>query len=306
MEKNNNKISSTYQLDSFEFDGKNYPALSEKNRDFVQAMLSIDSNYRQYANNTIHNHIYEIAKDSLSEIFKRLKSNDKDFETNLLKIIVLIDASDSTHLSASFYTGNDDSESVIINKKKYNVLNGLKEMRDRITKSIHNVSDLIEAIKKHFDPYDKNHIFNIMNEPTIKREKNKKYSEVNETYIKKNKRFNTSFVSKFLSYCYSYLIGSDNMYSKYDNVLAKYLPIYYAYYKNNENKIDKNRYIISDSKRAQLKKQGVENLKIEFAKLYKKYNDDIFEIVNILKNKHKINLSKDEVDSIIWYTLKGN
>ena len=67
-------------------------------------------------------------------------------------------------------------------------------MRDRITKSIHNASELIETIKRPFDPYDKNHIFNIMNEPTIKREKNKKYNDVNETYIQKNKKFNTSLV----------------------------------------------------------------------------------------------------------------
>ncbi len=186
-------------------------------------------------------------------------------------------------------------------------------MRDRIAKSIHNVSELIESIKTPFNPNDKNHIFNIMNEPTIKREKNKKYSEVNETYIQKNKRFNTSFVSKFLSYCYSYLIGNDNMYSKYDNVLAKYLPIYYAnyYYKNSEIKIDENRYIISESKRAQLKKQGIERLKIEYAKLYEKYNNDIQDIIHKLKEQKEqkeknINLTRDEVDHIIWYTLKGN
>lgn len=307
MNNNNDQNNACYQLDYFEFDGKNYPSLTKKNRDFIEAILSIDSNYRQYTNNTINHHIYKNIKDPLNEIFKRLNDENEDFKTNLLKIIVLIDTSNSTHLSASFYTGDDNSEFVTINNKEYNVLNGLKEMRDRITKSIHNVNELIGAIKTPFDPYDKNHIFNIMNEPTIKREKNKKYNEVNETYIQKNKKFNTSFVSKFLSYCYSYLIGSDNMYSKYDNVLAKYLPIYYAnyYYKNSEIKIDENRYIISESKRAQLKKQGIERLKIEYAKLYEKYNNDIQDIIDKLK-KANINLTRDEVDHIIWYTLKGN
>ena len=231
MNNNKDQYKACYQLDSFKFESEKYPTLSKKNRDFVEAILSIDSNYRQYTNNTINHHIYKNIKDPLSEIFKRLNDENENFKTNLLKIIVLIDTSNSTHLSASFYTGDDNSEFVTINNKEYNVLNGLKEMRDRITKSIHNASELIETIKRPFDPYDKNHIFNIMNEPTIKREKNKKYNEVNETYIQKNKKFNTSFVSKFLSYCYSYLIGSDNMYSKYDNVVAKYLPIYYAYYK---------------------------------------------------------------------------
>ena len=307
MNNNKDQNNACYQLDYFEFDGKNYPSLTKKNRDFIEAILSIDSNYRQYTNNTINHHIYKNIEDPLSKIFKRLNDENEDFKTNLLKIIVLIDTSNSTHLSASFYTGDDNSEFLTINNKEYNVLNGLKEMRDRIAKSIHNVNELIGAIKTPFDPYDKNHIFNIMNEPTIKREKNKKYNEVNETYIQKNKKFNTSFVSKFLSYCYSYLIGSDNMYSKYDNVLAKYLPIYYAnyYYKNSEIKIDENRYIISESKRAQLKKQGIERLKIEYAKLYEKYNNDIQDIIDELK-KANINLTRDEVDHIIWYTLKGN
>lgn len=298
MNNNKDQYKACYQLDSFKFESEKYPTLSKKNRDFVEAILSIDSNYRQYTNNTINHHIYKNIKDPLSEIFKRLNDENEDFKTNLLKIIVLIDTSNSTHLSASFYTGDDNSEFVTINNKEYNVLNGLKEMRDRITKSIHNASELIETIKRPFDFYDKNHIFNIMNEPTIKREKNKKYNEVNETYIQKNKKFNTSFVSKFLSYCYSYLIGSDNMYSKYDNVVAKYLPIYYAYYKKNKIKIDENRYIILESKRAQLKKQGIERLKIEYAKLYEKYNNDIQEIIDELK-KANINLTRDEVDHII-------
>ena len=308
MNNNKDQYKACYQLDSFKFESEKYPTLSKKNRDFVEAILSIDSNYRQYTNNTINHHIYKNIKDPLSEIFKRLNDENEDFKTNLLKIIVLIDTSNSTHLSASFYTGDDNSEFVTINNKEYNVLNGLKEMRDRITKSIHNASELIETIKRPFDPYDKNHIFNIMNEPTIKREKNKKYSEVNEAYIQKNKKFNTSFVSKFLSYCYSYLIGNNNIYSKYDNVLVKYLPIYYAHYKNSENKIDKNdknKYILSNLNKEQLRKQGIENLKIGFAKLYKKYNDDIQEIIDKLKEQN-INLTRDEVDHIIWYTLKGN
>lgn len=308
MNNNNDQYKACYQLDSFKFESEKYPTLSKKNRDFVEAILSIDSNYRQYTNNTINHHIYKNIKDPLSEIFKRLNDENEDFKTNLLKIIVLIDTSNSTHLSTSFYTGDDNSEFVTINNKEYNVLNGLKEMRDRITKKINNANELIEAIKIPFNPYDKNHIFNIMNEPTIKREKNKKYSEVNEAYIQKNKKFNTSFVSKFLSYCYSYLIGNNNIYSKYDNVLVKYLPIYYAHYKNSENKIDKNdknKYILSNLNKEQLRKQGIENLKIGFAKLYKKYNDDIQEIINKLKEQN-INLTRDEVDHIIWYTLKGN
>ena len=194
MNNNKDQNNACYQLDYFEFDGKNYPSLTKKNRDFIEAILSIDSNYRQYTNNTINHHIYKNIEDPLSKIFKRLNDENEDFKTNLLKIIVLIDTSNSTHLSASFYTGDDNSEFLTINNKEYNVLNGLKEMRDRIAKSIHNVNELIGAIKTPFDPYDKNHIFNIMNEPTIKREKNKKYNEVNETYIQKNKKFNTSLV----------------------------------------------------------------------------------------------------------------
>ena len=77
------------------------------------------------------------------------------------------------------------------------------------------------------------------------------------------------------------------------------------YYKKSKIKIDENRYIILESKRAQLKKQGIEMLKIEYAKLYEKYNNDIQEIIDELK-KANINLTRDEVDHIIWYTLKGN
>lgn len=155
MNNNKDQNNACYQLDYFEFDGKNYPSLTKKNRDFIEAILSIDSNYRQYKNNTIHNHIYEITADSLSEIFKRLNAENEDFETTLLKIIVLIDSSNSTHLSTSFYTGDDNSKFVNINNKNYNVLNGLKEMRDRITKKINNANELIEAIKIPFNPYEK-------------------------------------------------------------------------------------------------------------------------------------------------------
>lgn len=84
-------------------------------------------------------------------------------------------------------------------------------------------------------------------------------------------------------------------------MLVKYLPIYYAHYKNSENKIDKNdknKYILSNLNKEQLRKQGIENLKIGFAKLYKKYNDDIQEIIDKLKEQN-INLTRDEVDHII-------
>lgn len=48
MNNNKDQNNACYQLDYFEFDGKNYPSLTKKNRDFIEAILSIDSNYRQY------------------------------------------------------------------------------------------------------------------------------------------------------------------------------------------------------------------------------------------------------------------
>ena len=65
MNNNKDQNNACYQLDYFEFDGKNYPSLTKKNRDFIEAILSIDSNYRQYTNNTINHHIYKNIKDPL-------------------------------------------------------------------------------------------------------------------------------------------------------------------------------------------------------------------------------------------------
>lgn len=154
MNNNKDQNNACYQLDYFEFQGKNYPALNTKNRDFIEAILSIDSNYRYHISNENHKHIFGKRDDSIIEAFNKLKSNKHDFYQTIHEIMKSIDSSNSTHIQSAE--------------------NALEIMCERLKEkaNINNIDDLRKKLNVDYNKENKNHLFNILNKPltTIKTE----------------------------------------------------------------------------------------------------------------------------------------
>lgn len=148
------------------------------------------------------------------------------------------------------------------------------------------LEELKERLMVPFDPDSgdphngKNHLFAIL---------------VKETSIG---RMNISFASKFCSYGYGYLIGGENPYSRYDNVVSGFLSSYMDVYGYpGDKKPRKNSYKIS-----QCKQERNDPYKYRLD-VYRNYCFVIGYIIDSLK-KEGIILTRDEFDHIIWYSQK--
>lgn len=196
------------------------------------------------------------GKDKTEIWFKKMLNGD-NFKECLNEVIVEIDKINSTHLEAG--------------------INGRNEMVERILFLCDNVDDLKRELLKEFSVNNKEHILYKLTDK-IKAKNREGY------------RYNLSFATKFCSYASQFLELGDN-YSKYDSVVAKFLPYYSEAYLN--KKITKNYFLDKQNKRDIESKLG----------LYSTYSDCINRIMELLRADN-INLTKSELDHIIWYCFK--
>lgn len=97
-------------------------------------------------------------------------------------------------------------------------------------------------------------------------------------------RYIISFSSKFCTYMSRYMFNNDS-YSIYDNVLIKILPYYYYQYIGENIKITSNK----------IKKNG-----------YTWYSSIIEKIIEKVKEKENYNISRKDLDHLLWYYYKGD
>lgn len=256
--------SNPYKLDLIRFGKHTIAELSKKNANFIEAIVSIDSNYQGDDDKT--------NEDGTAYWFNEMLNSKSahSYKDCLKKCIEIIDNHNSTHLEAT-KDGRKNMESIILKRCP-----SVEELRKEVlvTPTENNTNNLF------FD------LLQTMN---------------HKTRYKVN---NISFASKFISYARKYLNNNDTSFSKYDKVVAENLSKYEKYYIDDNIKVSKCRYLNKSTDRKEL--DDDEKQKYTY-KTYIKYMITIDDIQNNLTDENgiKVELTKEEIDHVIWYTSKG-
>lgn len=158
-------------------------------------------------------------------------------------------------------------------------LDGRKTMAKSVCSICHSVDDLKTELQKDFLAQNRNHILAVLTDKIKAKNKD-------------GFRYNLSFASKFCSYASEFL-KIDKRYSKYDNIVARALPTYSKIYLGKEESAGA--FLIQQYRTA----EGL-HYRLD---VYEKYATCIESILAKLKNDG-IEISKDELDHIIWYSFK--
>lgn len=120
---------------------------------------------------------------------------------------------------------------------------------------------------------------------------------VNEITKANPHRMNFSFASKFCTYCNRYCFNKDD-YSIYDSIVAKILP-YYSYVYS-----DQICWKTSSRKNSRTVSSTICD---EYAKTpnYKGYNELIGRILNEVKSNVNADITRKDIDLLLWYYFKG-
>jgi len=277
-------LTNPYVLDLAEDGVDSVAALSDKNRNFLEAVVMLDSNYKRDSQCVPPDAGFNLENNasdsegkycgSLTFWFSEMQKTPSTFtyEECILGAVISIDRSNSTHLEQ--------------------VTDGRKRMRDRITRCCPDLVSLKEALAVPFSANNSNHLICKMTEAGMK-------SIKNETDV-----FFISFASKFCAYAAIALNVKDSEgksieYSKYDNVVSDHLNVYAKLYLDLPKKPTKSSYKIS---------QITDNYSLKREKglgVYQRYQETIGAILQRLL-QDGILMNRSELDHIIWYCEKGN
>lgn len=246
------------------------PALTVKNSKFIEAVIRLDSNYSKEVKEEPYDNGFdpEACPDnqkgkycgSQKYWFNQkliVAKTEEEYKKALLGAIISIDRANSTHLMAS-----DD---------------GRKCMRNRIFEKYRRLEDLKDRLKLGFNANDDDDLIRIMTQEV-------------KSSGKQGVRYNLSFATKFCSIA-SRELGCGDLYSKYDSVVSKRLPMYSEIYLGEK----------VGNKAFQIKSASDLESRL---KVYFKYNECIGKIMEVLK-ADDIKLDRDKIDHIIWYGFKG-
>ena len=246
-------------------------ALTKKNSNFIEAVLKLDSNYRKEQKAVPPDDRFVLNEHACNSNglycgstkfwFNEMTNSNSDYSYKecVLGAVISIDRSNSTHLETTE--------------------NGRKKMARRIVKRCPNIDELIDCLSTPFKA-DDSHLISCMLRKGLKSIK-----DGSDMYY-------LSFASKFCSYASTFL-NLQTDYSKYDNVVAKALPVYYQAYCNKN--VRTTEFLVDNSTSDKYHNR---------LSVYEKYSDTIAVIINAIGKSDR--LSRDEFDHIIWYGMKGN
>lgn len=267
-----NRSDNPYELDRFSYD-KSIVALTRKNSAFIEAVVALDSNYSRETQIVAPSHGYDPelhysnadGKYCGSSMYwfeqMQLAVSEEYFRRSVLGAVIAVDTTNSTHLSAA-----ED---------------GRKQMRDIICDACKSTEELIAKLNVDYSPFDEKHLINLMNVPL-------------KAAGREGVRFNLSFASKFCSYA-SKFYKCNIEYPKYDNVVARNLPLYIEAYLGEH--VKKLCFLMPGNN------TDVESKKSQESLIYRSYWDYIERIIAILP--HEDVVTKEQFDHIVWYTKKG-
>lgn len=258
--------SNPYKLDLIRIGKHTIAELSKKNANFIEAIVSIDSNYQGDDDKTNE-------KGTAYWFNEMLNSKTiHPYEYCLEKCIEIIDNHNSTHLEAT-KDGRNNMKKIILGRCP----SGEKLKKEvLVTPTTNGTNNLFFDLLQTMD---------------------------HKTGYKVN---NISFASKFISYARKYLNNNDTSFSKYDKVVAENLSKYQKYYADDGKKVSKSKFLNKSSDRRKLK-TDIEKQRYTY-ETYIKYMETIDDIQKNLidENGIKIELTREEIDHVIWYTSKGN
>lgn len=270
--------SNPYKMDMIIKEKNNIAALTEKNAQFIEAVVSLDSNYRRESMIVEPDDGFDIESHSINSEgkycgstkywFNRMESNPNEYELCIQGAVISIDRSNPTHLE----TTN----------------NGRKLMAERIIKKCPNIDTLRNELEVTFTADNENHLIAYMINPNV--------APSLKSIKDNNDMFYLSFASKFCSYAAEWL-ETKKQYSKYDNVVAKGLPEYIMAYLG--KRVGKTRFQVNN---------GLLTSTEKYQNRLKTYEDYCYNIDAILETlaNDGISITKNELDHIIWYGMKGN
>ena len=245
-------------------------ALTKKNSDFIEAVVKIDSNYKRDMRNVPPHPDFDPENNS--------KDSDGKYCGSLTYWFTEMQNPNANYAQCVLgaVIAIDRGNSTHLEQ----VLDGRKKMRDRIIALCPDVQTLKAALETPFTHNNENHLISKMTEPGLKGIKDG------------NDRFFISFASKFCAYA-ALVLHTNLEYSKFDDVVSDYLFLYaYAYCGLEFNKTDfkinqiQGGFAIKRSK-------GLE--------IYERYQQTIESIISSLT----FNMTRSELDHIIWYYEKG-
>lgn len=267
------KLTDPYELDYFvDNNGKKYPALTKKNADFIRGIVYIDSYGRD---------LDPSIEKSTAYWFKEMcnKVNTPPMFGNYIKgAVTSIDKVNSTHLEAAV-KGRETEAERIIDKCK-----NAKELKNKLKEKFEtkNIEKELESVFIKKDNTE--HIITTLTEKIIGK--------------KTPSRYNISFASKFCAYAAKFL-ECERQYSKYDNIVSEYLPVYVKEYLEKTVSADEYKIKHNTYKGKPDKEQLEHRLDI-----YASYSEAIEDILDVVNNSGE-NIDKEEFDHIIWYAMKG-
>lgn len=258
--------SNPYKLDLIRIGKHTIAELSKKNANFIEAIVSIDSNYQGDDDKT--------NEEGTAYWFNEMLDLKSIFPYKycLEKCIEIIDNHNSTHLEAT-NDGRNNMKKIILERCP-----SVEQLKQEVlvTPTRNDTSNLFFDLLKTMD---------------------------HKTGYKVN---NISFASKFISYARKYLNNNDTSFSKYDKVVAENLSKYQKYYADDRKRVSKSKFLNKSSDRRKLK-TDIEKQRYTY-ETYIKYMETIDDIQKNLidENGIKIELTREEIDHVIWYTSKGN
>lgn len=258
-----------YILDYIADQHENVPALTRKNADFIEAVVRLDSNYANDLAITKPDHGFDPEEHAGN-------SNGMYCGSTAYWFDQMQNNSDFRRNVLGAVIAIDRTNSTHLEA----CANGRIEMRNIICGCCNNYRDLIDKLNDRFSSDNHNHMIALLTQPI-------------QSKGKEGKRYNLSFATKFCSYASTFLNASRH-YSKYDNVVSAALPMYGRIYLGMN--IPKGAFkIIPHPKEDKFEHR---------LKVYEKYAGCIEKIIAKLQSDN-INISKDELDHIIWYGYKG-
>lgn len=260
-----------YIMDMAISKGKNkvlFPEISKKNADFVDGILLYDTKYCKS--------LKALAKGSIAYWFNAMKYPKKyhhSFDDCLIGAIAAIDTTNSTHLTASisgrskmfdFITIDCGCTDVGLLKNKLNA--------DIVSGSI-GLGSLIEVLSRAIPA------------------------------VKGGMRSNLSFASKFCAYADLYLNKRNDLYSKYDTVVADNLKKYIDLYLG--GKIGGEKVKVSSYKYSSTSKASALSASGYIVSIYNRYLECIGKIIaEANKSIGRSIINRNRFDRIVWYYFK--
>ncbi|WP_202109203.1 hypothetical protein [Succinivibrio dextrinosolvens] len=264
------------------------PALTEKNRNFIEAVVKLDSRYGKEA----------IINKPSDTVLKELQwlSKQTEFVEDTLSFSIIPGEDNylgSTHYWFDAIKNNLNNDFCNLLGALYNI-NLTNSTRRSYREIFYKAKNLREKLNNKLD-------FN-----TLKNELSKDFSQnCNNhiisylTYPGQNGACTLSLASKFCSYACEYF-GLDKSYSKYDTIVSDNLKYYIDAYLTDEQDLSKDYNKFRDSK---FKVNGQGKKFERSLKVYQAYSYFIERIIEKLAVK-KVSINKNELDHIIWYSKK--